>query len=343
MSNIRAGRGSINNLSFNQDHGCFALSMDSGIRIYNVEPLREKLHLGPEIVGSVALCEMLYRTNIIAIVGGGHKQKYAENTVLLWDNIAGKFVAEFTFTSPVLNVRLRRDRLFVAEKTVIHVFSFPNNPRRLYSFDTGMNPRGLLDISPFPSSERQLLVFPGHYAGSIQIVDLSKMNSGTSGAPITISAHTSDVACIALNQQGTLVATASVKGTLIRVFDTFTKNKLIQLRRGSDAAIFYCINFSCDSDYLCASSDKGTIHIFHLKRSYLNRRFSWMGSYIESQWAFTNFTVSREHKCICAFGPNSSVYAVSNDGTFHKYVYTSNGSCNRESFDNYLALCNCEF
>ncbi|GFR22486.1 WD repeat domain phosphoinositide-interacting protein 4 [Trichonephila clavata] len=342
--------GYINNLSFNQDHGCFSCAMDNGIRIYNVEPLREKMHLDSATVGSVALCEMLYRTNIVAIVGGGHKQKYAENTVLLWDNFASKFVAEFTFSSPVLNVRLKRDRLFVAEKTVIHVFNFPNNPRRLYSFDTGINPRGLFQVSPFPSSERQVLVFPGHYAGSIQIVDLSKMNSGTSGAPITISAHDSDVAYIALNQQGTLVATASVKGTLIRVFDTFTKNKIIQLRRGSDPASLYCINFSCDSDYLCASSDKGTIHIFALKRTYLNKRLTfssaarWMGSYVESQWAFANFTVAQECKCICAFGPNSSVYAICKDGTFHKYVYTNQGSCNRESYDVFLNLCDdCDF
>ncbi|GFY75286.1 WD repeat domain phosphoinositide-interacting protein 4, partial [Trichonephila inaurata madagascariensis] len=136
---------------------------------------------------------------------------------------------------------------------------------------------GLFQVSPFPSSERQVLVFPGHYAGSIQIVDLSKMNSEF----LTLS----------------------------------QKNKIIPVTRGSDPASLYCINFSCDSDYLCASSDKGTIHIFALKRTYLNKRLTfssaarWMGStYVESQWAFANFTVAQECKCICAFGPNSSVY-----------------------------------
>lgn len=39
-----------------------------------------------------------------------------------------------------------------------------------------------------------------------------------------------------------------------------------------DPATVYCINFSLDSDFLCCSSDKGTIHIFALKDSHLNRR-----------------------------------------------------------------------
>ncbi|XP_035221954.1 WD repeat domain phosphoinositide-interacting protein 4-like [Stegodyphus dumicola] len=270
---------------------------------------------------------------------------YTSFLVLLWDDLARKFVSEFTFSSPVLSLRLRRDKMFVALKTQIHVFSFPNNPKKLFTFDTGGNPRGLCEVSPFPSSERQLLVFPGHYSGSVQIVDLAKIHPGSTGAPITINAHTTDVACIAINHQGTLIATASIKGTLIRVFDTNKKVKLIELRRGSDPASLYCINFSCDSELLCASSDKGTIHIFALKNSHLNKRLAissaakWIGPYVESQWAFATFAVTQESKCICAFGSNSSIYAACNDGTFHKYVYTNDGSCNRESYDVFLNLC----
>ena len=54
--------------------------MESGLRIYNVEPLTERLHLGVETVGSVGQVEMLYRTNLVALVGGGAMPKFAENT-----------------------------------------------------------------------------------------------------------------------------------------------------------------------------------------------------------------------------------------------------------------------
>lgn len=93
-----------------------------------------------------------------------------------------------------------------------------------------------------------------------------------SSSPATISAHQGELACLTINQTGSLVATASDKGTLIRVWDTTKKVLVNELRRGSDPAIVYCINFSLDSNFLCCSSDKGTIHIFALKDSHLNRR-----------------------------------------------------------------------
>lgn len=39
---------------------------------------------------------------------------------------------------------------------------------------------------------------------------------------------------------------------------------------------FFSINFSRDSEFLCCSSDKGTIHIFALKKTHLNRRSTWV-------------------------------------------------------------------
>ena len=39
---------------------------------------------GIETVGSVGAAEMLHRTNLIAIVGGGAMPKFAENTSMLF-------------------------------------------------------------------------------------------------------------------------------------------------------------------------------------------------------------------------------------------------------------------
>lgn len=318
--------------------------MDVGLRIYNVDPLSEKAHLDASVVGSVALCEMLYRTNLLAIVGGGPFPKFADNTVLIWDDHSKKFVMEFTFPSVVLAVRLRRDKIFVVSQKQIHVLSFLNNPTKQFTCDTRDNPKGLCEVSPLSSSERHLLVFPGQRCGSIQLVDLATTEPGSSTSPVTINAHQSEIACIALNQQGTMIATASQKGTLIRVFDTLKKNLLVELRRGADPATLYCINFSHDSEFLCVSSDKGTIHIFALKNTQLNRRstfskMGFLGQYVESQWALANFTVAAECACICAFGSRSSVYAICVDGSFHKYVFTKDGNCNREAYDVYLDVC----
>lgn len=60
-----------------------------------------------------------------------------------------------------------------------------------------------------------------------------------STAPVWIAAHKNELGCLALNQQGTRIATASIKGTLIRVWDTISKNLVLELRRGTDPATIY--------------------------------------------------------------------------------------------------------
>ncbi|XP_075774592.1 WD repeat domain phosphoinositide-interacting protein 4 isoform X2 [Pelodiscus sinensis] len=302
--------------------GCFCCAMESGVRIYNVEPLMEKGHL-----------------------------------VLVWDDARegpggkDKLVLEFTFTKPVLAVRMRHDKIVIVLRNRIYVYSFPENPTKLFEFDTRDNPKGLCDLCP--SLEKQLLVFPGHKCGSLQLVDLSSTQPGTSSAPFTINAHQGEIACVSLNQPGTVVASASRQGTLIRLFDTQSKEKLVELRRGTDPATLYCINFSHDSSFLCASSDKGTVHVFALKDTRLNRRSALarvgkvgpvIGQYVDSQWSLASFTVPAESACVCAFGRSSaktvnSVIAICVDGTFHKYVFTPDGNCNREAFDVYLDIC----
>ncbi|XP_010348526.1 WD repeat domain phosphoinositide-interacting protein 4 isoform X3 [Saimiri boliviensis] len=318
----------VTSLRFNQDQSCFCCAMETGVRIYNVEPLMEKGHLDHEQVGSMGLVEMLHRSNLLALVGGGSSPKFSEiSAVLIWDDAREgkdskeKLVLEFTFTKPVLSVRMRHDKIVIVLRNRIYVYSFPDNPRKLFEFDTRDNPKGLCDLCP--SLEKQLLVFPGHKCGSLQLVP------------------------------GTVVASASQKGTLIRLFDTQSKEKLVELRRGTDPATLYCINFSHDSSFLCASSDKGTVHIFALKDTRLNRRSAlarvgkvgpMIGQYVDSQWSLASFTVPAESACICAFGRNTSknvnsVIAICVDGTFHKYVFTPDGNCNREAFDVYLDIC----
>uniref|UniRef100_A0A671VX63 WD repeat domain 45 n=1 Tax=Sparus aurata TaxID=8175 RepID=A0A671VX63_SPAAU len=285
----------VNSLQFNQDQSCFCCAMETGVRIYNVEPLMEKGHLDHEQVGSVALCSMLHRSNLLAVVGGGVNPKFSEISMLIWDDAResrdpkDKLVLEFTFTKPVLAVRMRHDKVIIVLKNRIYVYSFPDNPVKLFEFDTRDNPKGLCDLCP--SLEKQLLVFPGHKCGSLQL------------------------------------------------FSCFV--------------YFSSINFSHDSSFLCASSDKGTVHIFALKDTKLNRRSALarvgkvgpvIGQYVDSQWSLASFTVPAECACICAFGKNTSknvnsVIAICVDGTFHKYVFTPDGNCNREAFDVYLDIC----
>ena len=124
--------GSIQSIRFNQDSTAFAVSLDSGLRVFNVDPLRELSHYGADKVGSIARAEMLFRTNLLAVVSTSHQSDspssssaagggpasgssgrplFADNAVMIFDAERDKFRMEFTFPSKVLSVRLKRDKL----------------------------------------------------------------------------------------------------------------------------------------------------------------------------------------------------------------------------------------
>jgi hypothetical protein len=61
------------------------------------------------------------------------------------------------------------------------------------------------------------------------------------------------------------LATASEKGTVLRVFDVTTASCLHEFRRGFERATISCLAWSWDNSWLACTSDKGTTHVFQLE------------------------------------------------------------------------------
>ncbi|MCL4120866.1 UNVERIFIED_CONTAM: hypothetical protein GTU68_041406 [Idotea baltica] len=97
-------------LRFNQSHNCFICCLQSGVRVYNVEPIIEMVHLDAKEFGTMVIGEMLQQSNLLALVGGGSQPKYADNTVLIYDDDFKAFAAEYTYTGPVLALRVCKNR-----------------------------------------------------------------------------------------------------------------------------------------------------------------------------------------------------------------------------------------
>ena len=94
-------------------------------------------------------------------------------------------------------------------------------------------PTGLCALCP--NSSNTVLACPGVSRGTVR-VELYDIRKTT-----LVPAHEADLAQICLNLDGTRLATASDKGTLIRVFDTHTGQQQQELRRGADRAEIYSI------------------------------------------------------------------------------------------------------
>ncbi|XP_078490388.1 WD repeat domain phosphoinositide-interacting protein 3 [Ciona intestinalis] len=326
--------------SFNQDHGCFVCGMTNGFRVYNTFPLKEKERQDfPDPNCGIAHAEMLFRCNYLAVVGSGTSELYPKNKVMIWDDLKKKVVIELSFSSDVRSVRLRRDRIVVALDRLIKVFTFTQHPQPIHVLETTNNPEGICQLCP--SSSRSLLVFPSKTTGNVQAVDLMD----TQALPLDIHAHDGPISCLALNVDGSRLATASHKGTLIRIFDTTNGNQVGELRRGSGNAKIYCINFNVDSTLLCASSDHGTVHIFSIndevppttKPNSSSSRF--LPKYFSSQWSFSRFNVPTSSQCICAFTSDSSaVVAICDDGSYFRFTFNNKGECSRDYFAHFLDM-----
>lgn len=102
--------------------------------------------------------------------------------------------------------------------------------------------------------------------GDVLIFDAVKLE-----AINVIEAHRSPLSCITLNSDGTLLATASDKGTIIRVFSVPDGRKLYQFRRGSIPSRIYSMSFNTMSTLLCVSSATDTIHVFKLNSQSKNQ------------------------------------------------------------------------
>ena len=304
--------------------------------MFNAEPLKEK-QSRLFVDGGIGHAEMLFRCNYLALIGGGRPPKYPTNKVMIWDDRKSKCVIELPFKSEVKAVRLRRDRIVVVLETRVIVFTFTQSPQRLHVFKTIENPKGLCVLSPEASNS--LLVFPGPATGQVQVVDLADTKKSAS----ILAAHETSLSCVALNQDGTLLATASRKGTLIRVFDTQSNKKLHELRRGSNKATITCISFSKDSKLVCVSSDTKTVHVFNLEHqedagsigSAAKRLL--LPSIASSQWSFAKFSVTSPES-ICSFTPEGdAVWAACSDGSFYRCAFTLAGDTTVTK-NNYLAL-----
>ena len=197
------------------------------------------------------------------------------------------------------------------------VFTFTQSPIELLTLETGVNERGICVLCP--SSSNSILAYPGTEVGKVHLVNLGVLEHNN---PKIIPAHETPVICLALNQEGTQLATASEKGTLVRVFDTGSTALLHEVRRGTSSANIYCINFSKDSSMLCVSSDHGTVHVFLLHKDSSNQPKTGIFKLLATPRSELSIKMSEHTDRICAFTEDlQGLVVVGLDGSYKKYSF----------------------
>ncbi|EXJ84644.1 autophagy-like protein 18 [Capronia epimyces CBS 606.96] len=263
----------MNFVTFNQDYSHLAVGTSRGFRIFTTDPFA-KCYESRE-AGNIAILEMLFSTSLVALI-------LSPRRLQIKNTKRDSIICELTFPTTVLAVRLNRKRLVIVLEDQIYLYDI-QTMRLLYTIETSPNPTGKTPICALsPSSENCYLAYPlpQKAAGSSAAPPSHAPPSATHIAPTSgevllfdavkleavnvVEAHRSPLSCVTFNNEGTILATASDKGTIIRIFSVPDAHKLYQFRRGSMPARIYSMAFNITSTLLCVSSATETVHIFKL-------------------------------------------------------------------------------
>jgi hypothetical protein len=95
--------------------------------------------------GGIGKIEMLKRTNILALVGGGENPCFSPRKIIIWDDHQANIVGIFILNKEILNIRIRNNKIFGICDDKIYIFNL-NTFETIISLETYFNPTGIMAI-----------------------------------------------------------------------------------------------------------------------------------------------------------------------------------------------------
>merc|ERR1740121_3010783 len=214
ISQNAGSAGNIHLLSyaFNQDHSCFVCGTTAGFRVFTTSPVcevRRRENSAALQHKSVALIAMLFRTNIFAMALPSDDPSTGRlNKVQIWDERKGAFIGEIRSKNDVKGLVMRRDIIAMVCEYAIYVYTCDKLCIILH-LTTNANTHGLCVLAA--DSDPWILCCPGQSTGSVRV----QVGQDTRATHV-FTAHQTGLANLVLNASGSLVATASEMGTVVK-------------------------------------------------------------------------------------------------------------------------------
>ncbi|XP_034111321.1 WD repeat domain phosphoinositide-interacting protein 2 isoform X3 [Drosophila albomicans] len=245
-------------VNFNQNITSLAVATNGNYSLYSlgsVDSTLDKIYHTKS--DDLFLIERLFESSLVAIVS-----QRAPRKLKVCHFKKQSEICNYSYSNTILAVKLNRERLIVCLEESLYIHNIQDMKVVHTIRDTPSNQQGLCALSS--SSEHCYLAYPGSViTGEVQIFDAINLHAKT-----MINAHDTPLAAIAFSPSGTEIATASERGTVIRVFSSQDGSRLFELRRGLKRCVsIVSLSFSTCADYLVSSSNTETVHIFRLDRS----------------------------------------------------------------------------
>ncbi|ERE69080.1 WD repeat domain phosphoinositide-interacting protein 1 [Cricetulus griseus] len=233
-----------------------AIGTKAGYKLFSLSSVEQldQVH-GSNEIPDVYIVERLFSSSLVVVVS--HTKPRQMN---VYHFKKGTEICNYSYSSNILSIRLNRQRLLVCLEESIYIHNIKDMKLLKTLLDIPSNPTGLCALSINHSNS--YLAYPGSQTtGEIVLYDGNSLKT-----VCTIAAHEGTLAAITFNSSGSKLASASEKGTVIRVFSVPDGQKLYEFRRGMKRYVtISSLVFSMDSQFLCASSNTETVHIFKLE------------------------------------------------------------------------------
>ncbi|XP_035258659.1 WD repeat domain phosphoinositide-interacting protein 1-like isoform X2 [Anguilla anguilla] len=272
--------------SFNQDTTSLAVGTKTGYRLFSVTLVDRLDCIHESETPDVYIVERLFSSSLVVVVSLAMPRR-----MNVYHFKKGTEICNYSYSNNILAVRLNRQRLIVCLEESIYIHNIKDMKLLKTLLNTPSNPTGLCALSINHSNS--YLAYPGSATiGEIIIYDANNLSTVT-----MIPAHDSPLAAITFNASGTKLASASERGTVIRVFTVPEGTRLFEFRRGMKRYVsISSLSFSADAQFLCASSNTETVHIFKLEQhspsreeesptwsAYVGKMFTAASNYLPAQ------------------------------------------------------------
>jgi len=226
------GRPGIQFVRFNQDGSCVALGTRTGIKVYSRHS-HSLCYENP--LGAVSIVEMLFCSSIVAFVGTGEQPALSPRRMSVLNTSSGRTIQDIHFTTSVLAVHMNRQRLVVLLESKAFVYSVSNlTLLRAIDLPPGGGVRAARAAALTTCDSPSLLALPA--AGDSGVLRVYDLLFDGGSVLCEAAAHSGPLEALAWSHDGSLLASASTKGTVIRVHRMPTAARLFQLRRGTRQA-----------------------------------------------------------------------------------------------------------
>ncbi|XP_066560702.1 WD repeat domain phosphoinositide-interacting protein 1 isoform X2 [Amia ocellicauda] len=272
--------------SFNQDTTSLAVGTKTGYRLFSVTAVDRLDRIHESKTPDVYIVERLFSSSLVVVVSLAMPRR-----MNVYHFKKGTEICNYSYSNNILAVRLNRQRLIVCLEESIYIHNIKDMKLLKTLLNTPSNPTGLCALSI--NHANSYLAYPGSSTiGEIIVYDANNLSTVT-----MIPAHDSPLAAVTFNASGTKLASASERGTVIRVFTIPEGLKLFEFRRGMKRYVnISSLSFSSDAQFLCASSNTETVHIFKLEQhspsreeesptwsAYVGKMFSAASNYLPAQ------------------------------------------------------------